>query len=436
MSIFCEPHRILAPGWCCGLLSLLFFSQLVFPILGNRIRSRSIRWHRRICNLTQSLLYLPEKQLKFKGQFTPLTNYPSQQQLQSYDLITRCLIYPQYIRSRSLLGAFLNSTADISRARVRDPIVLSSKGIDDACLLGCINMLYEISLPKTGRKIHVSIVTDLGSRKCHEQTRWLQSTGNRNHYIARNYNVLDYGSSRPTIPDSRKRLHGKSWMFRSHQQAHSKNPINPNHCIPQQVASANSSEAQSRQTTTPYNRLICSKILQALSNRTQSSGRFTELDGSSSSVVELINVSSNSLSAATQCLLPWKDKHVLSRPSSAERSLHCVFGCIRRYFQYRTTGEIAEFLFVRNCEPDLFRPCSIDSYDTTSASRLPVSAIMNVSYPSDDRARVVRRAITELRSRPGFSNIPSDSIVETRVEKQSGSWYKVIIWLELSLLEF
>lgn len=448
MSIVLKSRRFLVSGSYCRLLSLLFFSQFVFPILCNRTRSRSPRWHQKICKFTQSLLYVPEKQLAFKGQFTPMSSNPSHRQLQQYNLITRCLVYPQYIRT-SLLDSFVNNAGDASRPNLLDPIVLSQSDAHVACLFGCVRILYGITVPESSEEIYVLIVTKRESKTCQKQTTFLVSNVNRNQYAVRKYNTMNSHSYPPRIyDDSRGRRYRAEWKWSSRQQLDLKNLKLRNHCIPRQSAFTTSSEVELKSPSVkPYNQLLCSKILEAVSNRTRNNNLSVNaiLHVSTTPVVELFDVTSTSPSPTVQCLLPWKSNRLISQPVFAKTNLQCVFGCSRRYFQYQPTGEIAEFFFVRNCEPLIFRPCSTSSssccfaqtsYSTTSASRLPVSAIMNVSSPSDDRAKVVWRAITELRKRPGFNSLASSNIVETRVEKRSGSWYKVIIWLELSVAEF
>lgn len=441
MTIVFKTRFVIPSSPYCRLLSFLLFSQLLFPILCKG--SKSPQWHRNICQFTQSLLYVPEQQLSFEGQFTPLNSNPSQQQLQSYKLITWCLIYPQYGPTHPL-NSFVNNGGNGSGIKLLNPILLSQRDADTACLFGCIRILYSISMPKSSTEIYVVIVTRRESRSCPKQKKLLVSNVNRNQYATQKYNTFNSYSKIASIQNVRGKRYRTDRKWSSRQQLDLKNLKIRNHCIPQKSAS---SESQSKsESDKPYNEQLCTKILEALLNRPKKKLSVNSiLDVSNNPVIELFDVGSTSPTPTAQCLLPWESKRLIAQPFSAETKLHCVFGCTRRFLQFRKTGEIAEFLFVRNCEPDIFRRCAIGlssccsgltAFSTTGATRMPVSAILNVTHPSNDRAKVVKKAIQELRKRPGFNSLASESIVETRVEKRSGSWYKVILWMELSVAEF
>lgn len=146
-------------------------------------------------------------------------------------------------------------------------------------------------------------------------------------------------------------------------------------------------------------------------------------------------------------------------PTSIQKRICQLDGCKVQHFRYEKTGQIVQFLSSARCTQPELLSCPLQASSRSDGgssgviqkktndgnlvtvspantqSRKPIPAIFEITEPSDDRQKAVRKAIKRLRKIDGFGNIGDRDVIRMKVVRKKRNRFKVILWFRQWFLE-
>lgn len=422
-------------------LSVVSLTLLTIQIIFCEVDSTSAQGAHsgNICKLTQSLLYEPRSLLKFEGNLFLIEKNPTASRLKSFPSFSRCLVFEGIIFKDGPPGSKV-----FSEPVIKDPIALSAQDVEDACLFGCVRLLYR--LEKRGSKpVHILVVTSAEYLTC-SKARLDSMTAVRTSCKRLQQGTLpaDFfpesgATDEANATISRAFLMAKHESKHERKQNHRQRPltrfINKDVCIEDLIGFPNDRIPLDEKASSLFEKQdVCNLIFQMVKFRYNLilSGSKVALNVKDS-VGEVLR---RNLTLPIQCLMPIGSSHPIQTTEKTRSKFHCILGCQRRNYVLRDTGIVVQFAFNSGCIPIFFTPCSKACGSTASAARIPIPVVLEVKNEKDDRKAIVRTAIMTLRQDRGFSDLNEDQIFKVVTERVGNKVYKVVVWLELGGSEF
>lgn len=410
------------------------------------------------CKYTNDLLYGSTVETAFSGELFPVANDPSPISLFQYvSSLIRC-----FIPGQEETSSFFPEKTTLPRTY---PTLLSINDEHYLCLFGCLRVLYRITIfsgDKTKAApgtFYVLIISDREKTSCPRRDGLKPSTKSdsaRQSFLGRGHEPHPVSKSINIVP--------KEHSVASNHIVVRKTPYNPNlikNCVPTEKYSGRSALLNKPKSWSQYwqsallpntTKSVCNGIYKNLVERYKlaSGMKTTILDYNEMVKNMFLNQGNHGKSAlfpkVTEiCYVHPVYKSVKVVSSKFTDSI-CRFGCLKQFLKYELTGDTVLFIHSFYCRESVFYPCHEDTRlnpgiinlrlrrPTTTSSRKPISAVLHVTEPSDDRAKAVRKAIRRLRRSPGFGNI-QQSEIKTEVVRKGKYRYRVFLRFNVFLLE-
>lgn len=419
-----------AVSFCAVFLTLLLL-QVFFANVEST--SEKLSGIEDICNLTQSVIYNPRSLLQFDGTVLLVAKGPSDHILNSLPAYSRCLLFEGIISTWVPPGARFEYSTFFNY-----PIALSTADVHNACLFGCVKLLYKLE-KRMAVPIYILVVTSAEYSTCSKaridsRTARPTSCGRLKHgKIPSNFFHGEEKAGEPNTV-SLQRL-SRIQTQRKQQETHIHSRVVVNHsCIEQTTKfpmyrnlSSENISGQSRQVD------ICRLVLQIAKLRyyVMTSGSKYAMNFHDS----MIEIRGVETSPSVQCLMPIGASQPVQTTEESRDKFVCVFGCDRREYYVRLIGIFVQFIFSSGCIPIYFNPCSRSCSVTVTSARIPIPAVIRVMNKKDDRKAVVRKALWLLRNRKGFSSLSGEQIFKTATKRVRKMLYIVIMWLDIGKAE-